>query len=182
MHRMLVSMRWGTTPEEERLAFPGDRFREHWDAMYNRGVTIQAPPGNIFRWLCQLRVAPYSYDWIDNLGRRSPRALTPGAEDLAVGQLFLVGFELVDFQYNRHLTLRVRLDTIDSKVVGDMIISYMIVPQGPNRCRLLARFLVRYRRGPIGWIMRVCLPWADLVMMRRQLLNLKKLSESMPTS
>ena len=105
---MLVSMRWGTTPEEERLAFPGDRFREHWDAMYNRGVTIQAPPGNIFRWLCQLRVAPYSYDWIDNLGRRSPRALTPGAEDLAVGQLFLVGFELVDFQYNRHLTLRVR--------------------------------------------------------------------------
>lgn len=39
------------------------------------------------------------------------------------------------------------------------------------------RFAVRYPRSPIGGAMRVLLPPGDLVMMRRQLLNLKRLAE-----
>jgi len=41
------------------------------EAVYFRGVTIRTGAPAIFRWLCQVRVAPYPYDWIDNGGRRS---------------------------------------------------------------------------------------------------------------
>jgi hypothetical protein len=37
---------------------------------------------------------------------------------------------------------------------------------------------VKYPRGPIGWIERLALPWGDLIMMRRQLLNFKGLAEA----
>jgi len=44
-------------------------------------------------------------------------------------------------------------------------------------CRLLVKLLVRFPKGPIGWFLRLLLPWGDLIMMRKQLLNFKALSE-----
>ena len=72
-----------------------------------RAVSVDASPDVVFRWLCQLRVAPYSHDWIDNWGRRSPPQLTPGLERLSGGQVFMGIFELVDFVPDRHVTLRI---------------------------------------------------------------------------
>ena len=67
---------WGVEPAETATAFPCDRLDGGFDADYYRGVTVHAPPSAVYRWLCQLRAAPYSYDWIDNRGRRSPRSGT----------------------------------------------------------------------------------------------------------
>ena len=87
------------------MAFPCDRTLSHADSAYFRAVTIHAPAHTIFQWLCQLRVAPYSYDWIDNGGRHSPRSLDPALEHLAVGQRVLTLFRLVEFEPDRHLTM-----------------------------------------------------------------------------
>ncbi|MFQ5797848.1 MAG: hypothetical protein ACE5H0_04030 [Bacteroidota bacterium] len=153
---------------------------KHFNAAYHRGLTIQAAPGLIFRWLCQMRIAPYSYDWIDNFGRQSPRTLIPRLDELTIGQRFMGIFELVDFECDRHLTIRMRPNTTASRVFGDLVVSYLIVPQSVVSCRLLVKLVVRYPRGPVGWFMRVFLPWGDLMMMRRQLLNFKILSEQRP--
>lgn len=174
---MSIAFTWGTEEAERRLPFPCDRLVERADAVYFRGITVAAPPATLFRWLCQLRIAPYSYDWIDNRGRRSPPVLTPGLERLAVGQTIMRIFTLVSFTADRHLTLRIKHATGAFALFGDLAVSYLIVDESPQRCRLLVKLVVRYPGSIKGAIMRLVLPWGDLVMMRRQLLNFKALAE-----
>ena len=174
---MSIAYTWGTEEAERRLPFACDSYVSQPDAIYFRGVTVRAAPERLFRWLCQMRVAPYSYDWIDNRGRRSPRALTPGLEHLAIGQSMMRIFTMVDFARDRHVTLCIKHGTGAFSLFGDLALTYLIVPEGQARCRLLVKIVVRYPRGVSGILMRRVLPWGDLVMMRRQLLNLKQLAE-----
>ncbi|MFN2491838.1 MAG: hypothetical protein ABR501_03025 [Pyrinomonadaceae bacterium] len=172
---------WGTEPEERSLDFPCDRVLKKPDAELYRGITVEAPAHVLFRWLCQMRVAPYSYDWIDNCGHQSPIELTPGLDELELGQDVMGIFDLVDFQRDRHMTIRVKPRTRAAKLFGDIAGSYLIVPvvaDGPRHaCRLLVKLTATYPEGLWGRLLRIWLPWGDLIMMRRQLLNLKQLAE-----
>jgi hypothetical protein len=137
---------------------------------------VHASVSRLFRWLCQLRVAPYSYDWIDNFGRQSPRQLIPGLEKLEVGQRMMIS-QLVAFERDRHLTLLVTSARVQS-IFGKIAMSYVILSQTEQCCRLVAKLLVRYPQRGIGRVMRILLPWGDLLMMRKQLLTFKHLAES----
>jgi hypothetical protein len=172
-----VAIGWGTDPAERSQPFPCERLLERADAAWLRGVTIRAPAPVIFRWLCQLRVAAYSYDWITHPGRRSPRRLDPALEDLAVGQRVMGSFDLVDFEPPRHLTLRLRPDASEARFVESLAVSYVIQGRGRDACRLLVKIVVCHRPGVVGRLVRGVAPWLDLVMMRRQLLNLRDLAE-----
>ena len=170
---------WGSTAAERARPFPCDGLvPEPADALF-RAVDVAAPARVLFRWLCQLRAAPYSYDWIDNLGRQSPRRLLPGLERLAVGQRVMTFFELVAFEPDRHLTLVGSAPGFGA-IMGVLALSYVVVPRSDSSSRLVVKILVRYPRGPVGWAMRGLLPWGDLVMMRKQLLTLKRLAEAAP--
>jgi hypothetical protein len=167
---------WGATAAECARAQPCDRFISNADDALYRAVDIAVRPDVAFRWLCQLRTAPYSYDWIDNRGRQSPATLTPGLDQLAIGQRVMGVFRLVDFEPGRHLTI-----VLDSPAaaayLGDVAITYTVSPS-ESQSRLLVKLLWRYPGGILGTAMRYTLPWGDLIMMRKQLLNLKHLAES----
>jgi hypothetical protein len=92
---------WQATADELAAGYPCDRLAKTDVRALTRAIDIEAPVPVTFRWLCQLRVAPYSYDWIDNRGRTSPRVLTPGLDRLKAGQEFGVG-TLVDFARTHH--------------------------------------------------------------------------------
>ncbi|HKO44792.1 MAG TPA: hypothetical protein VJU84_16055 [Pyrinomonadaceae bacterium] len=173
----LVSHTWGTTSEERRYQFPCDRLIPHPDDSLFRGVTINAPADVVFRWLCQLRVAPYSYDLIDNGGRQSPQQLTPGLDDLAIGQDVMTIFALADFERDRQFTIRTKPNTRTSRTFGDFACSYLIIPTSGDECRLLVKLVVKHPTSLMGKLLQPLLPWGDLIMMRRQLLNFKKLAE-----
>jgi hypothetical protein len=171
-----VATSWGTSAEERALAYPCDDCVERTDAACWRGVTVHADAATVFRWLCQLRVAPYSYDWIDNLGRESPRTLTPGLEQLAVGQRVMRIFELVAFERDRHLTVRTR--RFAPGLWPAVAVSYLLRPRAPAETRLLAKLALHTRPGPLPALATRLLAWGDLVMMRKQLLTLKALAEA----
>jgi len=161
---MTIAERWGVEDSECERPYPGDARAPSGHALY-RGVTIDAPAATVFRWLCQLRAAPYSYDWIDNSGRRSPRQLTPGLEHLEVGQPVLSIFRLVAFEPDRSMTMVTRRA---KWLFGEMLVDYVVEPIGPARVRLLMKITCTR-----GWL---ALP--DLIMARRQLLNFKGLAEA----
>jgi hypothetical protein len=129
----------------------------------------------VFRWLCQLRAAPYSYDFIDNGWVTSPRTLTPGLDALEVGQTVMRIFRLHSFEKDRHLTL-VLEDPGGRRLFGDLAVSYAVFPRG-KETRLVAKLVVRYPRTLRGKAMGYVLPWGDLVMMHKQLRTLRRLAE-----
>jgi hypothetical protein len=160
--------------EERAVAYPCDRLLPTADDALYRAVDVDAATEEVFRWLCQLRVAPYSYDLVDNFGRRSPRRLTPGMDELAVGQRVMRIFRLASFERDRHLTLV--LDTPGARrLFGEIAVTYAVSPRGAG-ARLVAKLLVRRPRG-LARHLSPLLPTLDLIMMRKQLLTLKQLCE-----
>jgi hypothetical protein len=165
---------WGSTTAERAVPLPCDDLVDGGETLH-RAVTIDAPPEVVYRWLCQLRVAPYSYDLIDNLGRRSPQELTPGLEHPAPGQIFVRVFRLVHVEPDRSLTL---VWKGPGRPFGDLAITYAALPDGASATRLLMRLRWRHTGGgPLGALWRLALPPLDLVMARRQLRNFKRLAE-----
>jgi hypothetical protein len=167
---------WGSTAEERLRRYPCDDVLPEHDKALFRAVTVDATPPVVFRWLCQLKVAPYSYDVLDNRGRRSPQHLVPGVDRLVVGEQVMI-FELASFAVDEHLTLSLR----GHRAFGDLAISYVVLPGGPGATRLVVKLVTVPARGVTGAVMRRLLPAGDLVIMRRQLLNLKALAEATAT-
>ncbi|MGI8920349.1 MAG: hypothetical protein ACR2HD_01545 [Solirubrobacteraceae bacterium] len=163
---------WGSTAAERADAYPCDALLERADVTVFRAVDVEASADFAFRWICQLRVAPYSYDLIDNLGRRSPQQLTPDVDRLAIGQRFMTIFRLSGFEPGRSITLLHR-----GRLFGRVAVTYRVAPAGAGRSRLVAKLLARSEHRRLARAFGPLLATGDLVMMRRQLLNLKALAE-----
>jgi hypothetical protein len=160
---------WGSNAEERAATFACDRHISAPNGVCFRAVDCSAPLHLTFSWLCQLRAAPYSYDWLDNYGKRSPRQRDPELERLAVGQTAMRVFRVVEFAPNDHLTMVVA----KTQVFGAVAITYAVRPRDSGS-RIVVKFLYRLPpRSAMRWI----LPAGDLFMMRKQLLTLKTLAE-----
>ncbi|HEX6455781.1 MAG TPA: hypothetical protein VF009_04605 [Solirubrobacterales bacterium] len=165
---------WGSTAAERARPYPCDGLVEAPRRSLYRAIDVEAPQAVVFRWLCQLRVAPYSYDKLDNLGRPSPQELTPGLERLELGQRVATIFRLVEFEPGESLTILHR-----GPVFGEVGCTYWAKRVDDERSRIVVKLTWKPARGRVlGSLERLLLPPGDLVMMRRQLLNLKGLAEA----
>ncbi|MEU1587090.1 polyketide cyclase [Micromonospora sp. NPDC005710] len=162
----MIGDRWGVTASETLRAYPCDDFVVSPTLQAWRGVRIDVPAATVWQWVAQIRLGPYSYDWIDNLGHRSPRHLE-GLPEPQVGEAFTTAGgrklgTIVSVDPGRHLT---------STIMGAFM-SYVLLPQDHDSTRLLLKVAMRTTRWAAPG-----LSVGDLIMARRQLLNLKKLAE-----
>lgn len=171
----MIGTTWGVTQSERNAELPCDDLMP--DAVrLDRAISIDASPPIVFAWLCQLRVAPYSYDLLDNTGRRSPRTRTKELTDLAVGQPFVriygrtYVFELASFATDQHITLKPRQGSAMNRFAY-VANACAVRPEGAGT-RLHVRVLFKG-----SWFVGQTLALVNLLMMRKQLRVLKSLAE-----
>jgi hypothetical protein len=162
---------WGSSADERTLGLPCDAYLPAADAVLHRALDVLAQSGLVYRWLYQLRAAPYSYDLIDNRGRRSPRTLTPGLDSLAAGQRIAGVLRVLQFTPGESITMGARWRSLA------FVATYAVRSLGPARSRLLVRVRLAYPRTQLGRLLARVLPAGDLVMMRKQLCTLAALAE-----
>jgi hypothetical protein len=162
----MIGDRWGVSESEILRPYPCDDFVAAPGMQAWRGVRIEAPAEAVWPWVAQVRLAPYSYDWIDNRGRRSPRRLVGLREPQAGDRFTTAG--------GRELGRIVSVDPgkqLTGTIMGAFM-SYVLVPHEHDVTRLLLKVVLRTTR----WT-ALGLCTGDLIMARRQLLNFKRLAE-----
>lgn len=161
---------WGGTAGEWATAYHCDELARPGSDRLIRAVSVAAQPDTVYAWLGNLRVAPYSYDLVDNFGRRSPRSLDASLPALAAGQRVMMIFDVVRVRPPGELTLRMRAG-LGRAVFGDVLVTYAVEPVGEGS-RLVAVLRWDAPAGPLLRLRRTLLAWGDLLMMRKQLLTL----------
>ena len=181
---------WGATERERLTRLPGDDLIAEPADVTTRAVTIDAPPGEVWRWLVQIgqdRGGMYSYDRLENgLGLRihSADEIRDEWQHLRVGDTVRLvrpgwfgmrdGMALPVVRIDEGRSLVLRQQPPDSP--WDAVWSFHVVPDGPGKGRLVSRS--RAARG--GWLARsaaLALDPVTLLMTRRMLLGIKERAE-----
>lgn len=87
---MLIPTCIASTHERHRRMNADDLIPEPM-ASFTHGITIKAPPAEVWPWLVQMgagRAGWYSWDFIDNGGVRSARSVLAEFQSIEVGQVF----------------------------------------------------------------------------------------------
>ena len=165
----MIGDRWGVTDAEVARRYPCDDDVRSPTLQAWRGVTARAPADRVWPWVTQIRLAPYSYDWIDNLGRRSPRELR-GLPEPRPGEPFTAAFG--GRPTGRILSVEPGVQ-LTGMIMGAAM-SYVLVPDGGAATRLLLKVVAAPGRPAVSRLLCV----GDLVMARRQLRTFARLAEA----
>lgn len=178
-----VSQHWNASVDEIGSVMPGDELIDEPQLNATRSITIAAPPEQVFPWIRQMgfgRAGWYSYDLVDNLGRRSATRIHPEWQNVFSGDqvpggpinftavtvdepsVFVLALGEPDAGRARvAFTLAYRLDSASDGTTTRLVTrvrSRIDLPAG----RLTARYLL----GP-----------GDGFMLRKQLANLRRRAE-----
>ncbi len=163
---------WGATAEERTRPMPGDPPDSTPLFTTTRGVTIEAPAEEVWRWLVQIgqdRGGFYSYDWLENLAGchlHSAEEVREEWQHRGAGDPLRI--------FDGYSTELLEVDPPHALVIANWG-AYVIEPIDDGRCRLLARSHADRDAGGAAYLLAIELPHA--IMERRMMLGLKERAE-----
>ena len=166
---------WGATPEEVANIVVGDDLCADARVIATRCITISAPPDEVFPWIRQMgfgRAGWYSYDWMDNLGRKSARRIHPEWQHVSSGDRVPAGpmtfiAEGVNSPHSFVLSLTPR--GVRKRLM--FTLAYELRPH-PDGTRLVTRMRARVE-APSGRLLERLLAFGDGFMVQKQLRTLR---------
>jgi hypothetical protein len=174
----MIFQYWGATAEEISSSMVGDDLCSDATVVATRSITIGAAPQEVFPWIRQMgfgRGGWYSYDWLDNLGRKSASTIHDEWQSVEAGDKIPSGpisFTAAIVDAPRHFVLEIQsLGKKSPKLHFTLAYELRDNPQGT---RLVTRMRSRINL-PLGSLFeKLILAPGDGIMLRRQLLNIKK--------
>ena len=186
--RLPGSKRSVRATRRERISpLPGDSLIAHAAQALTYAITVACPPHEVWPWLAQMgsgsRAGWYSYDGIDNGGRRSIDRILRKLQDVAVGTTFPPlpgiddGLTVVQFEREANLVLAWRSDR-----QGPPRITWAFVLESrrPAETRLIVRaratYITRAEAVPF-WMAWPFVHCGHFLMQRKQLLGIADRAE-----
>jgi len=173
-------LRWGATDAEVNAAMPGDDLLGPAAFTATRAITIDAAPADVWSWLVQVgfgRAGFYSYDWADNLGRRSARELLPEYQSPRPGDLAAPMAEPADERTAFTVAVAEEPEVL-VWIKPDSTWAWRLTDSGAGQTRLVTRLKARYEPGPFLPVTVLLMEVGDFPMMRRMLQGLAERAEA----
>jgi hypothetical protein len=189
-------LRWGATDEEVGDRFPGAEFIGGGIRSATMAVTIDAPPSQVWPWLVQMgadRAGWYSWDRLDNFGRRSADRIHPEWQAISLGDRLAATpdgsqwWEVAVLGPERFLGVRMSLDLrgrpfdptgVAPRCYTDSIWGFRLLRLAAGRTRLVVSGYWALRPKWLQPIMSVLvLEPSHWIMQTRQFANLKRRAE-----
>lgn len=165
-------LRWGATGADLERVLPGHETGAGPTAHMTNAVRIDAPAEAVWPWIAQIgqdRGGFYSYTWLENLAgcrMRNADRVHPEWQHREIGETVLLhpatGLNVLRPEPGHALVLE-----------GDW--SLVVEPDGPGRCRLLARSPAPSSLAGTAYGLLLELP--HFIMQRRMLLEIKRRAE-----
>lgn len=173
--------------DERSRPLPGDEILTPVIGALTHAITIHRSRRDVWPWLVQMgadRAGWYSYDFIDNGGRRSAERIVPELQHPSTGDIFpalpgiTTGFTLLRFEEERYLILGW------SPAPGAaplMTWAFVLEEPAPGTTRLIVRARAgRDYKPPYGlppWTVTSLVPLGHFMMQRKQLHGIARRAE-----
>ena len=173
----MIFQNWGATAEEIQSVVVGDDLCVDATVAATRCITIAIPPEDVFPWIRQMgfgRAGWYSYDWIDNLGRKSAVAVHDEWQNVNSGDAVPAGpmsFTAAIVDSPHAFVLEVKNDKKEKpRLHCTLAYELRAIPEGTL---LVTRMRSRINIPGGRIIEQLFLGPGDGIMLRRQLLTIK---------